>query len=61
MASLSKVVTRKRTRRHKNAGHARKVASGQRSTKSYVELFAECGDPGKPALPAAGKADKKCA
>jgi hypothetical protein len=61
MASLLHVVKKKRARRHKNAGHARKVALGRRSTKSYEELFADCGDPGKPAPAAQAKAEKKSA
>lgn len=61
MASLSHVMKNKRARRHKNAGHARKVELGRRSTKSYEELFADCGDPGKPAAAAKDKADKKSA
>lgn len=49
MASYTQIVKRKRKRRHKNAGHQRKVAQAKRSTESYEELFAGCGEPGKPA------------
>ena len=40
---------RKRARKHKNAGAARKRKQGRRSTLSYDELFAACGEPGQPA------------
>ncbi|NVB41511.1 hypothetical protein G6O69_26975 [Pseudenhygromyxa sp. WMMC2535] len=36
-------------RRHKNQGHQRKLAQSKKSTQSYDELFASCGDPGQPA------------
>lgn len=49
MASLTQVTRRKRVRRHKNAGHKRKLAAAKKSTQSYDELFADCGEPGKPA------------
>ncbi|PRP90817.1 hypothetical protein ENSA5_61370 [Enhygromyxa salina] len=49
MASDTNIVRRKRKRRHKNAGHQRKVEQSRRSTTSYDELFAGCGDPGEPA------------
>ena len=49
MASFTKISKKKRARRRKNAGHARKVKQGQRSTLSYAELFEKCGEPGKPA------------
>ena len=55
MASFSKVTESKRSRRHKNAGHARKVKLAQKSTASYSELFAALGEPGQPA-PKAPKA-----
>lgn len=59
MASFTVVTKRKRARRQKNAGHARKMKMGQRSTISYSELFAALGEPGKPApkaAPASAKA-----
>jgi hypothetical protein len=49
MASYTNIVRRKRKRRHKNAGHARKVEQSRHSTESYDELFAGCGEPGEPA------------
>ena len=49
MASYTEVVRRKRTRRHKNAGHQRKLEQSKKSTLSYDELFAACGAPGEPA------------
>jgi hypothetical protein len=49
MASNTNIVKNKRKRRHKNAGHARKIAMSKRSTLSYEALFAACGEPGKPA------------
>ena len=56
MASFTQISENKRARRHKNAGHARKMKQGRRSTISYDELFAACGEPGKPAPKAAGSA-----
>ncbi|MCA9693008.1 MAG: hypothetical protein R3A51_22840 [Nannocystaceae bacterium] len=49
MASFTKITKKKRARRRKNAGHARKLKQGRHSTQSYDELFAACGEPGKPA------------
>ena len=49
MASNTEIVTNKRKRRHKNAGHKRKLAQSKHSTLSYAELFAGCGEPGTPA------------
>lgn len=49
MASFTKISENKRTRRHKNAGAARKARQGRRSTVSYAELFAALGEPGQPA------------
>ena len=49
MASFTAVSKRKRARRHKNAGQDRKKKLGRRSTVSAAELFASCGEPGKPA------------
>ena len=54
MASNTKASEIKRKRSHKNMGRARKNRQGRRSTPSYTELFAACGEPGKPA-PAATK------
>ena len=49
MASDTAVSTRKRTRRHKNAGHQRKLEQSKKSTPTYDELFAALGAPGQPA------------
>jgi hypothetical protein len=49
MASLTKKTTAKRTRRHKNMGRRRKAKQSVKSTPSTAELFAACGEPGKPA------------
>ena len=49
MASLTKKTRTKRKRRHKNMGRRRKAKQSVRSTVSDTELFAECGEPGKPA------------
>ena len=49
MASYTNIVRRKRKRRHKNAGHKRKLQQSRKSTLSYDELFAKLGEPGKAA------------
>lgn len=49
MASNTKVSENKRKRRHKNAGHQRKLAASKKSTLSYSEIFAACGEPGQAA------------
>ena len=49
MASFTTITKRKRSRRHKNAGKDRKAVQGKHSTPSYADLFAACGEPGKPA------------
>ena len=54
MASFSKVTESKRSRRHRNAGHARKVKLSRKSTPTYQELFAALGEPGQAAPKAAG-------
>lgn len=56
MASFSKVSESKRSRRHKNAGHARKVKLARKSTATYNELFGALGEPGQAAPKAAPKA-----
>ena len=53
MASFSKVTESKRSRRHRNAGHARKVKLSRKSTPTYQELFAALGEPGQAAPKAA--------
>lgn len=45
MASFTKISENKRARKHKNGGRARKAKQGLRSTVSYAELFAKCGEP----------------
>lgn len=49
MASLTKKTRNKRRRRHRNAGRQRKNRQARRSTPAAEELFAGCGEPGKPA------------
>lgn len=51
MASLTVVTDTKRRNKKKKAGRARKAKMGQRSTLSYAEVFAGCGEP-KDAAPA---------
>lgn len=45
MASLSRVTETKRRHKQKKAGRARKAKQGKRSTLSYDEVFAGCGEP----------------
>lgn len=45
MASFTQIVKNKRSRRHRRAGAKRKHKQGERSTASYGELFAGCGEP----------------
>ncbi len=49
MASNTDILKTKRKRRHKNAGRKRKIQAAKASTLSCAELFAACGEPGKPA------------
>ncbi len=49
MASRTQKTERRRARRHKNMGRERKAQQSVRSTLSDAELFAACGEPGKPA------------
>jgi hypothetical protein len=49
MASLTKKTRIKRKNRHKNMGRRRKAKESVKSTPSATELFAACGEPGKPA------------
>ena len=49
MASNTKSSETRRKRAHRNAGRIRKNRQGRKSTPSYTELFAACGEPGKPA------------
>lgn len=49
MASNTKMTERRRQVRHRNMGKRRKAKQARRSTASYDELFAGCGEPGKPA------------
>ncbi len=57
MASFTVVTRTKRNNRDKSMGRARKAKQGRRSTLSYDELFAGCGEPrdAKPPEPAASK------
>jgi hypothetical protein len=49
MASNTKASESKRKRSHLNMGRKRKNRLARRSTKSYADIFAGCGEPGKPA------------
>jgi hypothetical protein len=49
MASFTAITRKKRARRRRNMGAARKAKQALRSTVSYDELFAACGEPGKAA------------
>ena len=49
MASNSKKTKNKRRARLGKAGRARKNRQARKSTLSAEELFAGCGEPGKPA------------
>lgn len=49
MASNTKASENRRKRSHLNMGRKRKNRLGRKSTPSAVELFAACGEPGKPA------------
>ncbi len=48
MASNTNASEKRRARRHKNMGRRRKNTNGRKSTLSMTELFAACGEPGKP-------------
>lgn len=58
MASFTEITRNKRTRKHKNGGRARKIKMAKKSTASYQELFAACGEPGQPAPKVEAKATK---
>ena len=49
MASNTAATTVKRKNKHEKAGRRRKNKQAKKSTKSAVELFANLGEPGKPA------------
>ncbi len=49
MASNTKKTERKRAIRHRNMGRRRKAKESRNSTPSVDELFADLGEPGKPA------------
>ena len=46
MASFAQRTKRKRSRRKKNAGHARKIKLSRKSTPTQNELIAALGEPG---------------
>jgi hypothetical protein len=48
MASNTQATWNKRKWRHANAGRKRKNLEARHSTPSVTELFAGCGEPGKP-------------
>jgi hypothetical protein len=54
MASNTQATWNRRKQRHQNAGRKRKNIESRHSTPSEAELFAACGEPGKP-VPAASK------
>jgi len=45
MASFTQITEAKRRAKQKKAGRDRKTKLAQRSTLSYAELFANCGEP----------------
>jgi hypothetical protein len=49
MASRTAATRVKRTNKHQKAGRRRKNKLARKSTKSAGELFANLGEPGKPA------------
>ena len=49
MASNTKATSVKRKNKHEKAGRRRKNKMAKKSTKSATELFANLGEPGKPA------------
>lgn len=49
MASLTKKTENRRKLRQRKAGRRRKNQMAVKSTPSDAELFAGCGEPGKPA------------
>lgn len=49
MASNTMATWHKRKWTHAKAGRKRKNEEARKSTPSYDELFAGCGEPGKPA------------
>ena len=56
MASFTQVTKRRRAIRRRNRGADRKRRQAKRSTLSYEELFAGCGEPGQPAPAVVAKA-----
>jgi hypothetical protein len=53
MASNTTATWNKRAQRHQKLGRKRKNQEARHSTPSDAELFAACGEPGKPAPRAA--------
>jgi hypothetical protein len=49
VASNTKKTERKRKIRNRNMGRRRKAKESVKSTPTVGELFAACGEPGKPA------------
>jgi hypothetical protein len=49
MASSTKKTWNRRERHHSNMGRRRKAKQSRHSTLSVEEMFAACGEPGKPA------------
>jgi hypothetical protein len=48
VASNTAASENRRKRKHRKSGHRRKAKESVRSTLSAAELFAACGEPGKP-------------
>ena len=55
MASATKKTWNRRERHHANEGRRRKAKQSRHSTLSMEQLFAGCGEPGKPAPKIAAK------
>jgi hypothetical protein len=53
MASNTMATWHKRKWKHQKLGRKRKNQEARKSTPSMTELFAACGEPGKPAPPSA--------
>jgi hypothetical protein len=55
MASLTRILERRRQMKLARQGRRRKNRAARKSTQSYEELFAALGQPGQPAPPAGDK------
>ena len=50
MASNTRKTWKQRSRKHSNEGKTRKAKDSKKSTAPSIELFADLGEPGKPAV-----------